>query len=76
MEKQPDWKDRFNDIVQTCQDEIKKTTEIGKKMLTAKVLGYFLFQIASKTVNINLMALNINFLSTIFLLIIACMVLV
>ena len=35
MEKQPDWKDRFNDIVQTCQDEIKKTTEIGKKMLTA-----------------------------------------
>jgi polyhydroxyalkanoate synthesis regulator phasin len=35
MEKQPQWKDRFNEIVQTCQEELKKTTEIGKKMLSA-----------------------------------------
>lgn len=35
MEKQPQWKERFNDIVQVCQEEIKKTTEIGKKMLSA-----------------------------------------
>ena len=35
MQKQPQWKDRFNDIVQTCQEELKKTTEIGKKMLSA-----------------------------------------
>ncbi len=35
MEKQPQWKDRFNEIVQVCQDELKKTTEIGKKMLSA-----------------------------------------
>lgn len=35
MQKQPQWKDRINDIVQTCQEELKKTTEIGKKMLSA-----------------------------------------
>jgi hypothetical protein len=30
-----DWKDRFNDLVQTCQTELKKTTKIGIKMLSA-----------------------------------------
>lgn len=35
MENQPHWKDRFNEIVSVCQEEIKKTTEIGKKMLSA-----------------------------------------
>ena len=35
MEKQPQWKDRFNEMVQVCQEEIKRTTEIGKKMLSA-----------------------------------------
>ena len=35
MEKHPQWKDRFNEIVQVCQEELKKTTEIGKKMLSA-----------------------------------------
>ncbi|ATH06829.1 hypothetical protein BIY24_02410 [Halobacteriovorax marinus] len=35
MQKQPQWKDRFNEIVQVCQEEIKRTTEIGKKMLSA-----------------------------------------
>ncbi|WP_127717957.1 hypothetical protein [Halobacteriovorax sp. HLS] len=35
MQKQPQWKDKINDIVQTCQEELKKTTEIGKKMLSA-----------------------------------------
>ena len=30
-----DWKNRFNDLVQTCQTELKKTTKIGIKMLSA-----------------------------------------
>lgn len=29
------WVDRFNDMVNTCQNEFKRTTEIGKKMLSA-----------------------------------------
>ena len=35
MQKQPHWKNRFNEIIQVCQDELKRTTEIGKKMLSA-----------------------------------------
>lgn len=35
MQKQPGWQSRFQEILQTCQDEVKRTTEIGKKMLTA-----------------------------------------
>ncbi|OUR98711.1 hypothetical protein A9Q84_04665 [Halobacteriovorax marinus] len=35
MQKQPQWKDRFTEIVQVCQEELKRTTEIGKKMLSA-----------------------------------------
>ena len=35
MQKQSGWQSRFQDILQTCQDEVKRTTEIGKKMLTA-----------------------------------------
>lgn len=35
MQKQPQWKDRFSEIVQVCQEELKRTTEIGKKMLSA-----------------------------------------
>ena len=30
-----DWKERVSDVLQTCQQEIVKTTTIGKKMLTA-----------------------------------------
>lgn len=30
-----DWKLKINDLVQTCQAEIKKTTKIGIKMLSA-----------------------------------------
>lgn len=30
-----DWKTRFNDLVQSCQNELKRTTQIGMKMLTA-----------------------------------------
>jgi hypothetical protein len=29
------WKDKVQDMLKVCQDEIVKTTEIGKKMLTA-----------------------------------------
>lgn len=29
------WFDRFNDLMQTCQTELKRTTQIGKKMLSA-----------------------------------------
>lgn len=30
-----DWRDRFNELMQSCQTEIKKTTKIGMKMLSA-----------------------------------------
>ena len=30
-----DWRLKINDLVQTCQAEIKKTTKIGIKMLSA-----------------------------------------
>jgi hypothetical protein len=32
---QVDWKLKFNDLVSTCQSELKKTTKIGMKMLSA-----------------------------------------
>lgn len=30
-----DWKGRFNDLLQSCQSELKRTTQIGMKMLSA-----------------------------------------
>ena len=30
-----DWKVRFNELVQSCQTELKRTTQIGMKMLSA-----------------------------------------
>lgn len=35
MNQQHAWKERVQELFQTCSDEIKKTTEIGMKMLTA-----------------------------------------
>jgi hypothetical protein len=36
MTQQPQrWKTRFQEIISVCQDELKKTTEIGKRMLSA-----------------------------------------
>ncbi|MAZ49776.1 MAG: hypothetical protein CME65_14535 [Halobacteriovoraceae bacterium] len=35
MENNNDWRERFNDLLQTCQAEFKKTTKIGMKMLSA-----------------------------------------
>ena len=32
---QQQWKDRVNEILQVCQEEFKKTTQIGKKMVNA-----------------------------------------
>lgn len=32
---QADWKSKINDIINTCQQELKKTTQIGSKMLSA-----------------------------------------
>jgi len=29
------WKNKFQNIYKNCQEELKKTTEIGKKMLSA-----------------------------------------
>ena len=29
------WKDKFSNFLVSCQEELKKTTEIGKKMLSA-----------------------------------------
>lgn len=33
--EQTDWKAKFNELLDTCQSELKKTTQIGKKMLSA-----------------------------------------
>jgi outer membrane murein-binding lipoprotein Lpp len=30
-----DWKSRFNEMLNVCQQELKKTTQIGSKMLSA-----------------------------------------
>ncbi len=35
MNRNADWKVKFNEIIQVCQGEFKKTTDIGKKMLSA-----------------------------------------
>lgn len=35
MHKDPDWRLKVQEIFQICQDELKRTTQIGKKMLTA-----------------------------------------
>lgn len=35
MSDNADWKLKFNDILNTCQSELKKTTKIGMKMLSA-----------------------------------------
>lgn len=33
--KENPWVDKFNEMVTVCQNEFKRTTEIGKKMLSA-----------------------------------------
>ena len=33
--EQTDWKSKFHELLDTCQNELKKTTQIGKKMLSA-----------------------------------------
>ncbi len=35
MDRQSEWRNKFNEIFQVCSEELKKTTEIGKKMLSA-----------------------------------------
>jgi len=35
MSEMNDWKNKFQEMMQICQGELKKTAEIGKKMLTA-----------------------------------------
>lgn len=30
-----DWKNKFSDLLNTCQSELKKTTQIGLKMVSA-----------------------------------------
>ena len=35
MDKNAEWRQKMQDVFQVCQDELKRTTEIGKKMLTA-----------------------------------------
>ena len=35
QDNQVDWKSKFNELLDVCGTEIKKTTEIGKKMLSA-----------------------------------------
>lgn len=35
MQNQNEWRNKFQEMFQLCQDELRKTTEIGKKMLSA-----------------------------------------
>lgn len=35
MDRQTEWKIRVQELFQVCQDELKRTTEIGKRMLSA-----------------------------------------
>lgn len=35
MINKDNWKEKFSGLLNTCQDELKKTTEIGKKMFAA-----------------------------------------
>lgn len=35
MSEMNDWKNKFQEMMQVCQGELKKTAEIGKKMLSA-----------------------------------------
>ena len=35
MNKNADWKVKLNQMMQVCQGELRKTTDIGKKMLSA-----------------------------------------
>ena len=35
MESTPQWKQRFEDILATCQDELQRAGRIGKRMLSA-----------------------------------------
>lgn len=35
MSDDTNWKDKFQDILNTCQEEFKRTTLIGKKMINA-----------------------------------------
>ena len=35
MKDSNQWKNKFQDLMQVCQGELKKTAEIGKKMITA-----------------------------------------
>jgi hypothetical protein len=35
MDKNAEWRLKMQEVFQVCQDELKRTTEIGKKMLTA-----------------------------------------
>ena len=35
MDSMPQWKHRFNELLNTCQDELQRATRIGKRMLSA-----------------------------------------
>lgn len=35
MSKNSEWKTKFNEMLSVCQGELKKTTDIGKRMLSA-----------------------------------------
>ena len=39
MSKTSEWKTKVSEIFNTCQDELKRTTEIGKKMLSASKMN-------------------------------------
>lgn len=42
MNKNMEWKSRVSEIFQTCQEELKRTTEIGKKMISASKMNTLL----------------------------------
>lgn len=34
-QRKPEWTVKFQEMIHVCQDELKRTTEIGKRMLSA-----------------------------------------
>ncbi len=44
MQKQTPWKHKVQEVFQVCQDELRKTTTLGKKMLSASKTSTCLHQ--------------------------------
>jgi hypothetical protein len=52
------WKNKFQDLMQSCQDELKRTTAIGKKMLSASRSNSQLHEVYEELGRITLEAIK------------------